>query len=222
MCRLRRRRALAAKVPVIGDIELLWQARTGARFLGITGTNGKSTTTALIGHILAEAGKSVAVGGNLGTAVLTLPPLHEDGTYVIEMSSFQLDLIAETRFSVAILLNVTPDHLDRHGDMAGYVAAKSRIFMNQLPGDTAIIGVDDDWCRAVADQLPSPPLGEKVASASEPDEGEARQRPAASQAAQPSPSRFAGPSLSRSAGEGILPQNMWLYRSISHLLMERW
>ena len=146
-------KALAAKVPVIGDIELLWQAGTGARFLGITGTNGKSTTTALIGHILAEAGKSVAVGGNLGTAVLTLPPLQADGTYVIEMSSFQLDLIQETRFSVAILLNVTPDHLDRHGDMAGYVAAKSRIFMNQQSGDTAIIGVDDEWCRKVADEL---------------------------------------------------------------------
>ena len=146
-------KALAAQVPVIGDIELLWQAGTGARFLGITGTNGKSTTTALIGHILAEAGKSVAVGGNLGTAVLTLPPLKADGTYVIEMSSFQLDLIQETRFAVAILLNVTPDHLDRHGDMAGYVAAKSRIFMNQLPGDAAIIGVDDEWCRKVADEL---------------------------------------------------------------------
>ncbi len=146
-------KALAAGAPVIGDIELLWQAETGARFLGITGTNGKSTTTALIGHILAEAGKSVAVGGNLGTAVLTLPPLEADGTYVIEMSSFQLDLIEATRFAVAILLNVTPDHLDRHGDMAGYVAAKRRIFMNQQAGDTAIIGVDDDWCRGVADAL---------------------------------------------------------------------
>ena len=146
-------KALAAGVPVIGDIELLWQAGTGARFLGITGTNGKSTTTALIGHILGQARHPVAIGGNLGTPVLTLPALGADGTYVIEMSSFQLDLIAETRFAVAILLNVTPDHLDRHGDMAGYVAAKTRIFMNQLPGDTAIVGVDDDWCRLVADGL---------------------------------------------------------------------
>jgi len=150
-------RALAAGVPVIGDIELLWQAGTGARFLGITGTNGKSTTTSLIGHILTQARHPVAIGGNLGTPVLSLPQLGADGTYVIEMSSYQLDLIAETRFAVAILLNVTPDHLERHGDMAGYVAAKTRIFRNQTAGDTAIIGVDDDWCRAVADELAQRP-----------------------------------------------------------------
>jgi UDP-N-acetylmuramoylalanine--D-glutamate ligase len=160
-------KALAAGVPVIGDIELLWQAGTGARFLGITGTNGKSTTTALIGHILGQARHPVAIGGNLGTPVLTLPALGADGTYVIEMSSFQLDLIAETRFAVAILLNVTPDHLDRHGDMAGYVAAKKRIFQNQLPGDTAIIGVDDEWCATVADELDK----NKVGRASRPPAG---------------------------------------------------
>jgi UDP-N-acetylmuramoylalanine--D-glutamate ligase len=146
-------RALAAGVPVIGDIELLWTAGTGARFVGITGTNGKSTTTALIGHLLEQAKRPVAVGGNLGYPVLGLPTLGADGTYVIEMSSYQLDLIAKTRFEVAILLNVTPDHLDRHGDMAGYVAAKKRIFMNQQKGDTAIIGVDDDWGRTVADEV---------------------------------------------------------------------
>ncbi|HVJ54508.1 MAG TPA: UDP-N-acetylmuramoyl-L-alanine--D-glutamate ligase [Aliidongia sp.] len=147
------RRAEEASVPVIGDIELLWLANTGSGFIGITGTNGKSTTTALIGHILSKTGKPVAVGGNLGTPVLSLPPLGGDGHYVIEMSSFQLDLIEETRFSVAILLNVTPDHLDRHGDMAGYVAAKRRIFRNQTAADTAIVAIDDDYCRTVADGL---------------------------------------------------------------------
>jgi UDP-N-acetylmuramoylalanine--D-glutamate ligase len=146
-------RALAAGIPVIGDIELLWRAGTGARFLGVTGTNGKSTTTSLIGHILTEARQPVAIGGNLGTPVLSLPQLDGRGTYVIEVSSFQLDLIARTRFAVAILLNLTPDHLDRHGDMAGYRAAKQRIFRNQIAGDTAIIGVDDDECRALADEL---------------------------------------------------------------------
>ncbi|MGB8843553.1 MAG: UDP-N-acetylmuramoyl-L-alanine--D-glutamate ligase, partial [Aliidongia sp.] len=146
-------RVQEAGVPVIGDIELLWRAETGARFLGITGTNGKSTTTTLIGHILSATGCSVAIGGNLGTPVLSLPTLDDDGTYVIEMSSYQLDLIDRTRFAVSILLNITPDHLDRHGDMAGYVAAKRRIFRNQIEGDTAIIGVDDDWCRTLADEL---------------------------------------------------------------------
>jgi UDP-N-acetylmuramoylalanine--D-glutamate ligase len=150
-------KALAAGVPVIGDIELLWQAATGAAFIGITGTNGKSTTTALIGHILTQAGFPVAVGGNLGTAVLTLPTLGPGGIYVIEMSSYQLDLIAETRFAAAILLNLTPDHLDRHGDMAGYAKAKQRIFRNQREGDTAIIGIDDAPCRAIAEQKAAGP-----------------------------------------------------------------
>jgi UDP-N-acetylmuramoylalanine--D-glutamate ligase len=150
-------RATAAAVPVIGDIELLWRAGTGAKFLGITGTNGKSTTTSLIGHVLTQAKHPVAVGGNLGIPVLSLPKLGSDGSYVIEMSSFQLDLVDETRFSIAILLNVTADHLDRHGDMAGYITAKRRIFRRQTAADTAIIGVDDDWCREIADELTKGP-----------------------------------------------------------------
>jgi UDP-N-acetylmuramoylalanine--D-glutamate ligase len=148
-------KALAADVPVIGDIELLWRAGTGADCIGITGTNGKSTTTALIGHVLNAAGRSVAVGGNLGTPVLSLERLGPGAAYVIEMSSFQLDLVDRTRFAVAILLNVTPDHLDRHGDMAGYVAAKRRIFRHQTASDTAIIGVDDEYCAALAETLPA-------------------------------------------------------------------
>lgn len=150
-------RAQAAGVPVIGDIELLWQAGTGASFIGITGTNGKSTTTALIGHILAAAGVNVAVGGNLGTPVLALPALGPGGRYVIETSSYQLDLIQETRFAIAVLLNLTPDHLDRHGDMAGYAAAKRRIFRRQQVGDTAIIGIDDEHGRLLAAELAAEP-----------------------------------------------------------------
>jgi UDP-N-acetylmuramoylalanine--D-glutamate ligase len=144
-------KALGAGVPVIGDIELLWRAKTGARFIGITGTNGKSTTTSLIHHILKSTGRSVAVGGNLGIPVLSLPRLGSDGFYVIEMSSYQLDLIDQTRFTIAVLLNITPDHLDRHGDMEGYIAAKRRIFRRQADGDMAVIGVDDAPCRAIAE-----------------------------------------------------------------------
>ena len=146
-------RAIGAGIEVIGDIELLGRAGTGAKFLGITGTNGKSTTTALIGHVMAALGLPSAVGGNLGIPALSLPELGPDGHYVIEMSSFQLDLINRLRFGTAILLNVTPDHLDRHGDMAGYVAAKRRIFRNQQAGDTAILGVDDSYVRDLAADL---------------------------------------------------------------------
>jgi UDP-N-acetylmuramoylalanine--D-glutamate ligase len=150
-------RAVAAGIEVIGDVELLGRAGTGARFTGITGTNGKSTTTALIGHIMAEAGLPSAVGGNLGIPVLSLPALGADGHYVVEMSSFQLDLVRELRFATAILLNVTPDHLDRHGDMAGYIAAKRRIFRNQQAGDVAVVGIDDAHTRDLAAELAQGP-----------------------------------------------------------------
>jgi UDP-N-acetylmuramoylalanine--D-glutamate ligase len=146
-------RAQGAGIEVIGDIELLGRAGTGAHFLGITGTNGKSTTTALIGHVMAALGLPSAVGGNLGIPALSLPELGPDGHYVLEMSSFQLDLTNRLRFGTAILLNVTPDHLDRHGDMSGYVAAKRRIFRNQVAGDTAILGVDDAYVRDLAADL---------------------------------------------------------------------
>jgi UDP-N-acetylmuramoylalanine--D-glutamate ligase len=145
--------ALAAGARIIGDIELLWEAGTSARFVGITGTNGKSTTTALIGHILKSAGAPVAVGGNLGIPVLSLPRLGPGGCYVIEMSSFQLDLVDALRFDVALLLNITPDHLDRHGDMAGYIAAKRRIFRHQSEAETAVVGIDDPETAAIADDL---------------------------------------------------------------------
>ncbi len=141
--------------PILGDIELLMRsmprdAAMRPRFVGITGTNGKSTTTALIGHILHTAGKKVEVGGNLGRPALDFAALDRDGIYVLEMSSYQLELIEQSRFDVAVLLNITPDHLDRHGGMAGYVAAKQRIFLNQRTGDAAVVGIDSAPTRDIA------------------------------------------------------------------------
>ncbi len=146
-------RARAAGTKIIGDIELLGRAQPDACYVGITGTNGKSTTTALIGHILAATGRRAEVGGNLGTAALSLAPLGSEGTYVLEASSFQLELIATLAFDVAVLLNITPDHLDRHDRMAGYIAAKRRIFARQRAAATAIIGIDDPICRDLCDEL---------------------------------------------------------------------
>ena len=146
-------RAREAGVPIIGDIELLARAERDARYIGVTGTNGKSTTTALIGHILATAGEAVEIGGNLGPPALGLKPLGASGTYVLEMSSFQLELVETLAFDIAVLLNVTPDHLDRHGDMAGYVAAKKRIFAGQHENSTVVIGADDEICREIAAKL---------------------------------------------------------------------
>ena len=134
--------AREARVEIIGDVELLWRAMAERQFVGITGTNGKSTTTALIGHILKQARHTVQVGGNLGTPALSLDALWAEGTYALEMSSFQLDLTKNMSFDIAVLLNIAPDHLDRHGSMNAYVAAKRKIFR---PGrlKTAVIGIDD-------------------------------------------------------------------------------
>ncbi len=140
-------------IPVLGDVELLYRAQPVANYIGITGTNGKSTTTALIGHILKANGRKAEVGGNLGTPPLDLAPLDETGTYVLELSSYQLDLVSTTRFDIAVLLNISPDHLDRHGGIDGYVAAKARIFERQAAGQTAIIGIDDTRAAALADSI---------------------------------------------------------------------
>lgn len=145
--------AKAAGCPIICDIEILSQTQKSAKFLGITGTNGKSTTTALTGHILKNAGLKTEVGGNIGIPALDLEPLGADGVYVMEMSSYQLDLIKKTHFNIAILLNVTPDHLDRHGDMQGYIDAKCHIFENQGKNDFAIIGVDDEPSQKIYEKL---------------------------------------------------------------------
>ncbi len=144
-------KAKAANVPVIGDIELFARAIAATpaslrpSVIAITGTNGKSTTTALIGWVLKQAGLKVAVGGNIGIGVLALPAPTEVQAYVIEVSSYQLDLTTSFAPDVAILTNVSPDHLDRHGGMEGYVAAKARLFQQMSPEKVALIGVDDDW-----------------------------------------------------------------------------
>jgi UDP-N-acetylmuramoylalanine--D-glutamate ligase len=139
--------AREAGVPILCDVEFLFRAvrATGssARFVGITGTNGKSTTTALLGHMLHVAGVPHAVGGNLGPAALDLPMLGSDGVYVLEMSSYMLERIATVRFDAATMLNLSADHLDRHGDMAGYAHAKRRIFDRQDASCVAVLGQDD-------------------------------------------------------------------------------
>jgi UDP-N-acetylmuramoylalanine--D-glutamate ligase len=144
--------ARAAGKKLICDVELLARAEPKARYVAITGTNGKSTTTALIGHILKSAGVKCEVGGNIGRGALDLSPLGEGGVYVLELSSYQLELLETFHAHVAVWLNITPDHIDRHGDMAGYVAAKEHIFERQQAGDCAVIGVDDDYSRAVCEK----------------------------------------------------------------------
>src|SRR3954465_11225514 len=120
-----------AGVEIIGDIELFCRERAkiapDAPFVAITGTNGKSTTTALVAHILREAGRDVQMGGNIGTAILTLEPPANDRIHVIEMSSFQIDLTPSLKPSIGVLLNVSPDHLDRHGTIEDYAAIKERL-----------------------------------------------------------------------------------------------
>ena len=149
--------ARAAGAPILCDAEFLYRAvlasHAGARFVGVTGTNGKSTTTALIHHILTSAGRPAEVGGNLGPAALGLNILGSDGVYTLEMSSYMLERIATLRFNVAVMLNLSPDHLDRHGDMAGYAAAKARIFARQTGEDVAVLGQDDAATAAMAQGL---------------------------------------------------------------------
>jgi UDP-N-acetylmuramoylalanine--D-glutamate ligase len=146
-------RARAAGVEPVCDVDLLGRAAPCAQYVGITGTNGKSTTTALIGHILEADKRRNQVGGNLGTPVLTFDQLGERGTYVLELSSYQLELTRSVTHTAAVLLNITPDHLDRHGGMAGYIAAKKLIFAGQSAAHTAIIGLDDEHCRALCGEL---------------------------------------------------------------------
>jgi UDP-N-acetylmuramoylalanine--D-glutamate ligase len=142
--------ARAAGVPVIGDIELFCRERAarapGAPFIAITGTNGKSTTTALIAHLLREAGRDVQLGGNIGVPILDLAPPSATRAHVIECSSFQIDLAPSLDPSIGLLINLTPDHLDRHGTMAQYAAIKERLVAG---AGVAVIGVDDDFSRAI-------------------------------------------------------------------------
>ena len=143
--------AKKAGVEIIGDIELFCRERKrlakDAPFVAITGTNGKSTTTALIAHILRQAGRDVQLGGNIGTPILALAPPAADRVHVIEMSSYQIDLTPSLSPSIGILLNLSPDHIDRHGTMDHYAAVKARLVKL---ADTAIIGVDDPYSEAIA------------------------------------------------------------------------
>lgn len=135
--------AQSANVRIICTLEILYETVKNCKFIGITGTNGKSTTTALIHHILRRCGVACKIGGNFGIPALDLEHLGADGVYVVEMSSYQLDLLDKFKCDISILLNITPDHLDRHGGMDGYVKAKKRIF-KQLDGESsAIIGIDN-------------------------------------------------------------------------------
>jgi len=180
-------KARDAGVEVIGDIELF--ARTVAalpeaerpKVVAITGTNGKSTTTALLGWVLKQAGLTVHVGGNIGIGVLALPAPTASAVYVIEVSSYQLDLTTTFAPDVAILTNISPDHLERHGGMEGYVAAKARLFQQQGRDALALVGVDETWGEgivarlrsvgrsvvAVSTRRPSPAIGERWLLASD-------------------------------------------------------
>ena len=151
--------ARAAGVPVIGDIELFAQARAELpphKVVGITGTNGKSTTTALVHHILKTAGVPTLMGGNIGLPILEQDPLPEGGVYVLELSSYQIDLTQTLDCDVAVLLNITPDHLDRYDGFEGYVASKARLFEMQSTGRNAVIDV---WSASQYDALEAGPGG---------------------------------------------------------------
>ncbi|MBI5163959.1 MAG: UDP-N-acetylmuramoyl-L-alanine--D-glutamate ligase [Magnetospirillum sp.] len=145
--------ARAAGVPLVCDVDLLAQAKAASRFLAVTGTNGKSTTTTLLAHVLAAAGRETAAGGNLGTAALAMPDLGADGRYVVELSSYQLELVPHLAVDAAVLLNIAPDHLGRHGGLDGYVAAKRTLFARLKPGAVAVVGVDDPASAAIAESL---------------------------------------------------------------------
>ncbi|HAT08450.1 MAG TPA: UDP-N-acetylmuramoyl-L-alanine--D-glutamate ligase [Rhodobiaceae bacterium] len=150
--------ARAANAEIWGDMDLFANAlahgdlREAVTLIGITGTNGKSTTTALVTHMLETAGHKAHQGGNIGTPVLELP-LEKGAAYVLELSSYQLDLNRRFGVDIGVWLNLTPDHLDRHGDMAGYAAAKAQLFADGKAAQARIVGIDDAHMRALADNL---------------------------------------------------------------------
>ncbi|WP_029618837.1 UDP-N-acetylmuramoyl-L-alanine--D-glutamate ligase [Pseudorhizobium marinum] len=146
--------ARTAGVEIIGDVELFVRERRvhapDCPFIAITGTNGKSTTTALIAHILKASGRDTQLGGNIGTAILTLDPPKAERYFVVECSSYQIDLAPTLDPTAGILLNLTPDHLDRHGTMQHYAEIKERLVAGSR---TAIVGVDDSFCALIADRI---------------------------------------------------------------------
>lgn len=150
-------RAQKEGVPIVGDIDLFYEKEHNAKFIGITGTNGKSTTTALIGHILKSAGIKSEVGGNFGIPVLSLPSLGEKGVYVLELSSYQLEMMEKAAFDVAVFLNLTPDHLDHHGSMEKYLESKKNIFERQSADAIRILGVDSKETQELGKELAKQP-----------------------------------------------------------------
>jgi UDP-N-acetylmuramoylalanine--D-glutamate ligase len=138
---------------IVGDVELFARTRPRAPVVAVTGTNGKSTTTALIAHNLREAGRPVEAGANLGRPVLDFEVLPPHGVYVLELSSYQIDLTTSLRPDVSALINLSPDHLERHGGMAGYVAAKRRLLELTYPTGALVIGTDDEHCTSLAAQF---------------------------------------------------------------------
>ncbi|MES2699927.1 MAG: UDP-N-acetylmuramoyl-L-alanine--D-glutamate ligase [Pseudomonadota bacterium] len=152
-------KARAAGVPVIGDVELFAQARAELpphKVVGITGTNGKSTTTALVTHILQQAGVPALMGGNIGLPILAQEPLREGGVYVLELSSYQIDLTFSLDCDVAVLLNITPDHLDRYDGFAAYAASKGRLFAMQTAGHVAVVSASTPEALAQVAGLSQP------------------------------------------------------------------
>jgi UDP-N-acetylmuramoylalanine--D-glutamate ligase len=145
--------ARAHGVPLICDVDLLARAKPECTFIGITGTNGKSTTTSLAAHIVEKSGRPCAVGGNLGFPALDLADLPAGGIYVLELSSYQLELVPSLRPDIAVHLNLSPDHIDRHGSLAGYVAAKKHLFDHPAPGATAIVVTDDADSRGISAEI---------------------------------------------------------------------
>ncbi len=138
------RKARAAGVPVIGEVELAARFLRG-RLVGITGSNGKTTTTALAGELLSDAGLPAQVGGNIGTPLISLiRTSRDDGFTVIELSSFQLEAVDQLHLFVSVIINITPDHLDRYDSMDDYAAAKANVFRNQTPDDFAVLNADDE------------------------------------------------------------------------------
>jgi UDP-N-acetylmuramoylalanine--D-glutamate ligase len=147
-------KARAAGVPILGDIELFCRERARAGgaspFVAVTGTNGKSTTSALLAHLLRSAGLEVALGGNIGTAILDLAPPAAERVHVVEMSSFQIELTPSLAPTIGILLNISPDHLDRHGSIERYAELKARVVEG---AEHPIVGDDDDWCQDISERL---------------------------------------------------------------------
>ena len=163
-------RAFDEEVAVDNDVGLFFRAfgrsdwadlETPPRVVAITGSNGKSTTTALIGHILTAAGRAVQMGGNIGRGVLDLDPAPDGGIVVLELSSYQIELARALTPDVAVFTNLSPDHLDRHGGMGGYFAAKRRLFTEGGP-DRAIVGIDEAEGRFLADRLAEGPGDDRV------------------------------------------------------------